>query len=315
MVTLAHSPRPDRCQMTGRFGKYLPEADSPVRRLNIEETKGVNRLLELWKAVESMPYSRGSQDHWSLGRFISVYRDFLRHAESLDYSNADVTALSALIHALAPEHLQRLEASAFLTAIIEASKETDHLLVLKNADGDFPFLGYENRKNVTIIGDVDSTGYEMRSGSITVQGWGGDVGTHMKGGIIVVDGDCDGIGSQMSGGEVHIKGSVRPGPKTSGSYCGIGFDTYGCRIVVDGDCPAVMNVSGGDITIGGNVVDVGMRNHSAIIRIAGNVTGEIGRWMSGGEIHIGGSMGPISDEIHRGKVFQKGKLIYGGDRG
>jgi glutamate synthase domain-containing protein 3 len=230
-------------------------------------------------------------------------------ARVLDYSSSDVYAFSLSILSFAPDRNQRLNASAFLSAIIAAGKESEYSIVLNHTDSDFPYLGYNNAKNVTIIGDVDSIGEEMKAGSITVHGWGGHVGQNMTGGCVIIEGDCECVGNQMKGGDVIVRGSIRPGPKWSGGYCGIGLDTHCGRITVAGDCEACQNVSTGEISIGGNVKEVGMRNDGAIIRIGGSVTESIGRWMWDGEIHVEGDIPKLITEFGGGKIYHKGRLV------
>ena len=293
-----------------RFGQYKKEERKEVREADVTVGEGYKRLMSFFlKEIEIKPRSGWSQDHFDKGRFYSIYDHILRSSKQFDYTAADVAAFCQALNRIDGGSGPKLEVSAFLSAIVNAGKEMEYVLPLNHTDGDFPYLGYENKKNVTIIGDVNSIGDEMRSGTIVVHGFVEDVGQGMKGGQIIIESDCESIGNQMEGGEIIVKGSVRKGANYSGGYVGIGFGTSGGKIVVSGDCENVMNVSQGDITIGGSVKKVGMRNNGATIRINGDVTDEIGRWMWDGEIHIGGEIPEMMQEFHGGKIFHKGKLI------
>jgi len=293
-----------------RFGQYKKEEKKEERKADRSvESENFKRLVSLFQEIKIKPRAGWSNEQYDMRRFYSIYNWIRNSALELDYSAEDVAAFCSSINRFDKEAGPKLEISAYLSALIKAGRETEYLLPLNHTDGDFPYLGFENTKNITIVGDVDSIGNRMKDGLITVHGWGGHVGQDMRGGRIIIHGDCDGAGSQMRGGEIIVNGRIRKGHQTSGSYCGIGFGTSGGKIVVSGDCENVANVSQGDITVGGNVITAGMCNDGAVIRIGGSVSEELGRWMRDGEVHIGGDIPGIIRDFGGGKIFHKGRLI------
>lgn len=89
-----------------------------------------------------------------------------------------------------------------LSAIINAC--LDNSLQLPGL-GDTDKVGYWNRKDVTVEGDVGAyAGMRMREGTLTIEGRAGDgLGQDMRGGRIEVYGGVEGeVGRGMRGGEI-----------------------------------------------------------------------------------------------------------------
>jgi formylmethanofuran dehydrogenase subunit C len=292
-----------------RFGRYKDEKGKAVRNADITESEGLNQLISLCQGLKIKARKGQSQEQYDRGRFYHIYDRIGRSASQIEYLTEDVFAFSLMVERFDGNEGPKLELSAFLSAVINAGRETDYSLSLFHTDGDFPFLGYRNTKNIIIDGDIGSIGEEMIGGHIAVNGSVRHTGQFMRDGCIIINGDCGSLGSQMKGGKIVVKGSVRKGTGHGGSYCGIGFDTSGGSIEVAGDCENVANVSQGHITVGGDVKKAGMRNNGAIIRIAGSVTEELAKWMWDGEIHVEGEIPRFIGEFHGGKIFHKGRLV------
>ena len=131
-------------------------------------------------------------------------------------------------------------AGLFLSYIINASKEPEIMLSVKNAPG-LDYLGYQlNDKKLYVIGDVGdyfghsayyctlavfgntgiAAGYEMGDlifskelSRLCIHGNAGpDAGLDMNTGIITVDGDAIGIGKGSGKlSEIHVGGNIYPG--------------------------------------------------------------------------------------------------------
>jgi hypothetical protein len=292
-----------------RFGAYKRQKERCIRENTVNESEGLKRLVELCRTIEIRTRRGRNHQEYDRRRFYRTYDQILRSASQIEYSAEDVFAFSLMLNRFDDKEGPKLELSAFLSAIINAGREMGYSLSMYHTDGHFPFLGHRNTKDISIEGDIDCIGTEMRGGTVVVDGSAEHVGGHMEGGCITINGDCHSLGSNMRGGKIVVKGNVREGLRHRGSYCGIGFDTSGGSIEVRGDCQNVANVSQGNVTVGGDVKKAGMRNNGATIRIGGSVTEELAKWMWDGEIHVGGEIPRHVREFYGGKIFHKGRLV------
>lgn len=292
-----------------RFCSYKREKQKDSREATVTESEGLKRLVSLCQGLEIKTRRGPLQEQYSRGRFHRIYERVSRSASLIEYSVEDVLAFSLMLEQFDGGKGPKLELSAFLSAIINAGRDACYSLSMHHTDGDYPYLGYRNVKDITIEGDIDSIGEHMRGGHVFVAGSAEHIGQHMEGGRITVSGDCHSLGSQMKGGEILVKGNVRMGTRGRGSYCGVGFDTSGGSIEVAGDCENVANVSQGEVSIGGDVKKAGIRNNGAIIRIGGSVTEELAKWMRDGEIHVEGGVPRFIREFYGGKIFHRGILV------
>ncbi len=80
----------------------------------------------------------------------------------------------------------------FISALIEISPNKNFEILTKHFDSDMWYLGYKNKKNITITGNV-----------------GAFVADEMQAGILVVKGNAGQFtGFGMSGGEIHVSGKI-----------------------------------------------------------------------------------------------------------
>jgi len=157
-------------------------------------------------------------------------------------------------------------------------------LINKSNDKDFKIITNYLSKN------IDYIGYKNRK-NIDVNGNAGDwIGNGMKRGEITVNGNVGyRVGLNMEDGKITINGNA-------GYWVG-------------GD------MKNGEITINGNAEgEVGLGMKSGKITINGNAGDYVGYGMKGGEIHLNGDYESLSDYIHGGNIYHKGKLIVKGGR-
>jgi hypothetical protein len=290
---------PSELAALGKFSGFKSEPLHDSRKMKVEN-----------QAIESMMKTWAESDYKLFFPNASMYRVFLDKIKDLDYRPEDVESFSIALAGFQGEKEFSRKSGLYLSALMNNCKEDGFVIHTTHLSEPISNLGFRNRRNIVVEGDLGTfVGSEMENGTITVHGSGMHVGQDMSGGRIIIEGDCHKAGSNMQGGEIIIHGSIRESPKSSGEYCGIGFETHGGKITVVGDCKNCQNVGGGDITIGGDVEAVGMRNNGAIIRIGGSVTKELGRWMWDGEIHVEGDIPKVITEFGGGKIFHKGKLV------
>ena len=128
------------------------------------------------------------------------------------------------------ERRKRFEDSGtFISELIRNCPEQHFELMTELLRIQINLIGYRNKKNITVIGDVgefccsemeegcvvsrgsagDSCGINMLGGVLAVRGnVGSDIAEYMNGGNIVVDGDAaEGVGKRMYSGRVFINGN------------------------------------------------------------------------------------------------------------
>ncbi len=105
----------------------------------------------------------------------------------------------------------------FLSAAVNACKETDFEVITEHLSEPLHFLGSRNKKNLTVKGNAgENAGEYMEDGVLTIKGNVGDnCGRLMKGGKIVIEGNTGKeLGGDSEGGEIHVSGKIE------------GIDTY-----------------------------------------------------------------------------------------
>jgi formylmethanofuran dehydrogenase subunit C len=205
--------------MANRFSKYAPEAEKAVRKAEVVENEALRRLKDAWK------------NNMLSGTFKDGYKDAVSAVEKLSYSAGDVESFSIALAEFQAEDGFEFKAGYFLSALINEGRDMDYTIHTAHLAEQPRFVGYRNRKSITVHGDVgDSLGYKMEAGSITLQGDAGQrCGSNMSGGSIIVEGslgrwcgdfmqggtitargnagDC--VGFEMQGGEIRVEGRTR----------------------------------------------------------------------------------------------------------
>ncbi|MFH0737053.1 MAG: hypothetical protein V1827_01155 [Candidatus Micrarchaeota archaeon] len=223
MVTPTHALKqhPEaRCAMAGRFGKYLPEADSGVR-----EAKPVSKpgLLELLDLFNNLPHDF---DTISCAGPIStmMHRNYVRLLEILSQRRFDPSSVTEFSIALSRfQHVESFASKAgiFLSAMTALCDGGPVEIMTRHLDYPPEFLGFRNSHPCVIVhGDAGAyLGTEISQGSVIVEG---DaiymVGDFMSGGTIKAENVTsykvptfpDGytfeliLGRHMKGGEMHF---------------------------------------------------------------------------------------------------------------
>jgi len=220
------------------FGKYKPEAEKDVRKVEVKE----DRVLEQLKAaLRKFEYNDNEYSD-------ANYKNALGHVKDLVYSAKDVENFSVALAGFQDENRCSEKAGHFLSALINNGKDSEYVIHTRHLNRGIDFLGYGNTKNITVEGDVGVfVGENMRCGTITVNGSAGEyAGAKMEGGTITVNGNAlHWVGNEMKGGKITVNGNV---PR------GIGWHMQGGSITVNGNAKDVIGkeMKGGEIHLEGD---------------------------------------------------------------
>jgi formylmethanofuran dehydrogenase subunit C len=179
-------------------------------------------------------------------------------------------------------------------------------------EGDFDCAGDEMRGGMLVVkGDVVCAGRWMKRGSLVVKGDVEHAGREMRGGMLVVNGDVKYAGWRMKGGNLVVSGDVvYAGDEMRGGMLvvngGVGYAgrwMEGGNLVVKGGVgSAGWWMKGGDLVVKGDVYDAGYEMKGGTLVVKGDVKCCAGNWMEGGRIAIYGTVDRIYD-IHGGNIY------------
>jgi hypothetical protein len=223
----------------GRFSRFKKEDEKAIRKTDVSEDQVLAQMKQVWKAHD-IPEIPGALE-------TELYYELISNLSLPDYSSDDVEKLSLALAEFQNEKWFSYKAGIFLSALINKGKEKDYTIHTQHLEPPIYYLGYRNRKNIIVEGDVgDHLGDSMKCGTIRVRGNGGtSVGNFMEGGLIIVEGNVKGnIGYSLEGGRIIVEGNA--------SGCvgnGMNAGTITIKGLVNGDIGPSM--SGGEIHIGG----------------------------------------------------------------
>jgi hypothetical protein len=201
-----------------RFRKYNGENEKAVRKAETKQDLCIRELTETFTRFTAYTFQMALEDS-NLADIqdveLELYNKAVEHVKVLDYSPSDVERFSIIL----PQVVQELEvrgistlrhAGPFLSALVNEGNGRAFTLQTEHSDLTIRGLGYANRKDVTIKGDVGIwLGHGMTSGTIHVLGnANGLIGYRMRGGRIFVDGNVTLVGEALEGGEIHIGGEI-----------------------------------------------------------------------------------------------------------
>jgi hypothetical protein len=236
---------PTRTSANKRFSKYKSEPKKVTREADVKESKTLKQMKDAWSTC-----GYDANQH-----YIHNYPSILKAVKNLQYTAEDVLQFSIILNEFQHEQRFSEKASIFLSALINGGKDSNYVIFTKYFDTPLDNLGYWNKKNITVDGNVgNKVGFGMEGGSITVKGNAGDsVGIGLRGGSIIVEGNTgksvgfrmhdgsiivegnagDGVGNQMQGGSITVKG-------TAGSN--IGYMVVRGEIYLEGDYESLSDV-------------------------------------------------------------------------
>jgi len=200
----------------------------------------------------------------------------------LDYSAKDVTDLSIKLSAY-QQHEKFSRSGLFLSALVNNGKELKYEVVTEHLNYPLSWLGFENSKELLVIGDAGNfLGKSMSGGSLELMGNAGQfAGEYLHEGSIVIWGNVDELfGHWMRSGSVEVHGNV---------------GDYGCN-----------GIDGGSITVHGDMgLVAGQGMDGGILQVDGKIEGISKSWR-GGEIWRKG-------RLVRGSPRRWGRYILRGE--
>lgn len=239
------------------------------------QTEGMRRLRvdfkQLWQAVQST-------------NPLDIYHETHELLRRADYSPRDVEEFSIEMAEFQEGGNFAQKAGAVLSAMVNAGDNEHYTIHTDHLRKRIDFLGYKNRSNMSIRGDVGNSFCDhMEGGLVFVTGnIYGAVGTCMKGGEIIVEKNVYGhVGGEMEDGMITVVGSVG-----KENHIHISNEKI---IVGDPSAVAGVKMKGGKIVINGNSGPfTGIGQEGGLIETE-NAGSEVGPRREGGKIIIRGS--------------------------
>ena len=210
-----------------RFGRYRPEEEKQVRKVQVSVDPVLEQLKTLWKE-HKMDHTKCNQTDEGNRYYLAIVG--LLGEKRIRYTPQDVEGFSLAMAEFQGERTFSHAIGYFLSALINSGPSRRYTIHTSHLEKAPSFIGYENVRSIVIEGQGGfGVGSGMIRGSIHVKGNAGNqAGQDMTGGKLIVEGHVeDFVGLGMMGGKIHVKGNALG--------CGVGRAMDGGTIVVDGD--------------------------------------------------------------------------------
>src|SRR4030095_3116884 len=179
----------------GRFGRYKGEGDIIKKDAELLDSS-MKGLIKAWHALgtQTLALSDGPD------RFVA----------GLPYNSGDVERFSIAVSAFSEEENFPLKAGRFISALINNSTDEKFTIHVGHLALAPDFLCYENAKDVTVNGDVNSEFGIFNKGRITLNGNAGpELGSMVESGRIMVNGSVRSRAAEsMKGGVIIVRGDT-----------------------------------------------------------------------------------------------------------
>ena len=185
-----------------RFGRYKTEDPKPIRKKDQKIDRVLEQLKEAWAK-----YKHDKDEGVGIG-----CSKVLLLTWRIKYSSRDVEKFSLALVEFQDEEDFRYKAGIFLSSLINNGKDGDYVIHTRYLDKKIHWLGFMNRKNIVIEGNVGHfLGAFMEGGTIVLNGnCGDDLGHFMAGGSIILNGAFAQPG-QIFGGAIYFSGKIIAG--------------------------------------------------------------------------------------------------------
>jgi hypothetical protein len=187
--------------MAGKFGRYKPEEERAVRRVEVRLNPALQKIIKVWE----LPTYIGIPDLYYNGML-----DLLKTKKAA-YTAKDVEAFSIALAKFQDERRFSYKAGLFLSALADHCREDAFVIHTTHLTRPVHEICYMNRKNIIVDGNVGmECGRQMMGGSITVNGDAGNyVGEDMADGLIIVNGDAGNyVGARMERSIINVEGKA-----------------------------------------------------------------------------------------------------------
>ena len=172
------------------------------REMEVEENPRLETMMTAYEKWEG--------SHLLL-TFIPAYDLAVGEVSSLQYTIQDITDFCFCL-SLYEKQSDISWSGLFLSALVNSGDESNYEIVTEHLDTRIEGLGFQNEKDVTVIGNTgDYTAWFMSAGSLQITGNVAKLSCyHMNGGVMRVDGK---IGAIMlwKGGQVYESGILKRG--------------------------------------------------------------------------------------------------------
>jgi len=144
MLTSVASASATRLAVGSRFGKYGPEQEKEVRKLDVKEDRALEQLKNAWRTFrDDLRRWHGSDSTFVLAQ-----------VKGLVYSTKDVETFSLALAEFQDEKHFSSDAGVFLNVLIDNGKDSDYVIHTLHLGQKIDGLGFENKKNIIVNGDL-----------------------------------------------------------------------------------------------------------------------------------------------------------------
>ena len=308
--------------MVDLFNKLNQEEKQELKNFKLDKSLNIEKIIYYFEETTKKSSCIYSYSFWKE----------LIVKKNLEYSAKDLRYLPLILTKDPKDYCYLPNFSSYLSALINKCNELN--IIVNTSDIILDFLGINNEKNLTVIGDVGNYFCEfMGAGKVNLIGnagigfacnmFGGEISADGNvgdgcaesngGGKIIINGDCGNFAARyMTGGTLVIKGNAG---SDMGYYMKSGNIVVGENVLNN----LGNNIKGGSILVKGNAGNrIGVDMFGAEITVLGNAGFEVGFGMiKDSKIYLGGDFISISG-LPSGKwaycvnceIFHKGKLIF-----
>jgi hypothetical protein len=199
------------------FSGFRPETEQKTRIVSVTENRTLATLVRAFEKFSEYTSDRATDDTIRTKTYdapTTMYRYALDLLDGVRYSAKDIGNFCFEL-----VRFQRSEgfpdyAGLYLSALVEKGADENCTLRLDHLERKISIIGFMNRKNVEVRGNISwFLGESMSEGIVMLDGTAQMVGCKQSGGIIIINGNAFGlVGEKMKGGEIHINGDeCRPG--------------------------------------------------------------------------------------------------------
>ncbi len=185
----------------GPFSTFKPAEESEARIEKAEINPRLERIARAWeKAVESQRYL-----------YCSAYSGFAKAVRGIHITEREMDNVIAFLSQFQYIEKFPMMAGFFLSALVNTGRDNEYTIRTRLLSVRLDKLGYGNKKNIIVDGDVgDDCGYTYVGSSFLVKGDAGNYfGAGATGGLLSVEGSAVGlVGFRLNGATIIIHGNA-----------------------------------------------------------------------------------------------------------
>jgi len=199
-IKFGSQPAGNQPHVPKRFCHFKPAEEQPVRAPDVVPENPQIAMLK----TKFGEYQWEYDDQYINRTFVDMtdieehdalinFKKIMGFMASLQFTAIDIERFSIAIEEFSEDGIFPKKAGIFLSAMIAASKDADFIVHTSHLSFPLEYLGFENTKNLKIIGNG-----------------GAFLCMRMGGGTVSVHGDTNGVlAKNMSGGTIVVYGTIR----------------------------------------------------------------------------------------------------------